>query len=79
MFSNTHKAKYCIGLNSGTDALMMGLWASGIKKGDEVIQPTISFIATVGATVHIGAKPIFCDVGNDGLIDPEKIEEKNYQ
>lgn len=70
------KAKYCIGLNSGTDALMMGLWASGIKKGDEVIQPAISFIATVGATVHVGAKPIFCDVRSDGLIDPEKIEEK---
>ena len=47
------KAKHCIGLNSGTDALMMGLWASGIKKGDEVIQPAISFIATVGATVHV--------------------------
>ncbi|MDC3096444.1 DegT/DnrJ/EryC1/StrS family aminotransferase [Alphaproteobacteria bacterium] len=70
------KAKFCIGLNSGTDALMMGLWAAGIKKDDEVIQPAISFIATVGATIHIGAIPIFCDVNNDGLIDVSKIESK---
>ena len=30
-------SRYCLGLNSGTDALMMSLWSSGIKKGDEVI------------------------------------------
>lgn len=73
---NYTKAKYCIGLNSGTDALMMALWAGGVQKDDEVIQPCISFVATAGATVHIGAKPIFCDVGQDGLIDPDKIEAK---
>ena len=69
----TH-SKHAISLNSGTDALMMALWASGIKKDDEVIQPVISFIATTGATVHVGAKPIYCDVGPDQLIDPDKIE-----
>lgn len=69
-------AKHCIGLNSGTDGIMMGLWAAGIKKGDEVIHPPISFIATTGAIHHIGATPVYCDVGEDSLIDPEKIEEK---
>ena len=69
-------AKHCIGLNSGTDGIMMGLWAAGIGKGDEVIHPPISFIATTGAIHHVGATPVYCDVGEDSLIDPGKIEEK---
>ena len=67
--------KYCLGLNSGTDALMMSLWALGIKKGDEIITTPISFIASAGAIAHLGAKPVFVDVGNDLNIDPNKIEK----
>ena len=67
--------KYCVSLNSGTDALMMALWAAGIGAGDEVIVPNISFVATVGAAVHVGATPVICDVGVDFLIDPTKIED----
>lgn len=66
-------AKYCVGLNSGTDAIMIALWANQIGKGDEVIIPTISFFATVGAVVHVGATPIFCDVRADLNIDPTQI------
>ena len=69
-------ASHCVGLNSGTDALMMSLWSCGIKKGDEVIHPAISFIATTAAIVHVGAKPVFAEVKYDGLIDPEKLLEK---
>ena len=70
-------AKYCLGLNSGTDALMMSLWASGIKKGDEVITTPISFIASIGAIVHIGAIPVFVDVCLDtGCLDPIDVERK---
>lgn len=72
---NYTNVKHCISLNSGTDALMMALWASGIKKGDEIIQPPISFVATTGATMHVGAKPVYCDVGEDQLIDVNKIEK----
>lgn len=68
--------KYCLTLNSGTDALMMALWAIGIKKGDEVITSAISFIATVAAIVHVGAKPVFVDVKDDLNIDENKIQEK---
>ena len=70
------KAKYCLGLNSGTDALMMSLWALGIGKGDEVITSPTSFIATVGAITHVGAKPVFVDVKEDFNIDENKIIEK---
>ena len=67
---------YCLTLNSGTDALLMALWALGIKKGDEVITSTISFIATAAAIAHVGAKPVFIDVKDDLNIDENKIEEK---
>jgi dTDP-4-amino-4,6-dideoxygalactose transaminase len=67
--------KYCLSLNSGTDALMMALWALGIKKGDEVITSAVSFIATAGSIAHIGAKPVFVECGTDLNIDPEKIEK----
>jgi dTDP-4-amino-4,6-dideoxygalactose transaminase len=68
--------KYCLGLNSGTDALMIALWALGIGKGDEVITSPTSFVATIGAIIHVGAKPVFVDVADDLNIDPLKIEEK---
>ncbi|MEE2746806.1 MAG: DegT/DnrJ/EryC1/StrS family aminotransferase [Pseudomonadota bacterium] len=64
----------CVSLNSGTDALMMALWGAEIGRGDEVIVPNISFIASVGAIVHVGATPVICDVGNDFLIDVKKLE-----
>ena len=66
--------KYCLGLNSGTDALMMALWSIGIKKGDEVITTPISFIASAGAIAHLGAKPVFVDIGDDLNINPKNIE-----
>jgi len=68
------QTRFALGLNSGTDALMLALKAFGIKPGDEVITAPNSFIATAGAIVACSAKPVFVDVGQDYLIDPEKIE-----
>ena len=67
-------SKFCLTVNSGTDALVCCLIASGVKRGDEVITPPNSFIASTGAIVHIGAIPVFVDVLDDQNIDPEKIE-----
>jgi len=71
---NIVKSKHAIALNSGTDALTLGLHLLGVKAGDEVITPPNSFIASTGVIVHLGAKPIFVDVKDDQLIDPTKIE-----
>mgnify|MGYP001207413035 CR=1 FL=1 len=70
------KIKHCVCLNSGTDALVMALFALGIKKDDEVITVSNSFIASVSSIVHIGAKPIFVDIDESLNIDTSKIESK---
>ena len=68
-------SRYCLGLNSGTDALMIALWALGVGKGDEVIIPAISFFATAGAVAHVGAVPRFCDVTPDYNLDVDFAEQ----
>jgi dTDP-4-amino-4,6-dideoxygalactose transaminase len=67
--------KYCVTLNSGTDALILGMIAAGIGPGDEVITPPNSFVASTAAIIHVGAKPIFVDVRGDQNIDPGLIEK----
>lgn len=67
--------KYAVAVNSGTDALFLSLKALGIGAGDEVITVAHTFIATIQAIVHCGATPVLVDVGEDGLMDMEKVKE----
>ncbi len=74
--SNFLKVKECVALNSGTDALILALSLTGVRKGDEVITPPNSFIASSAAIAHIGAVPVFADVKDDQNINPKEIEKK---
>ena len=70
-------SKYCIAVNSGTSALHLSLIALGIKEGDEVLLPSISFVASAAAITYVGAKPVFVDINyDDWLIDVNKIEKQ---
>ena len=69
--------KYCIGVGNGLDALMLALKALGVGKGDEVIVPSNTYIATALAVTYVGATPVFVEPDiRTYNIDPTKIEEK---
>lgn len=67
--------RYAVALNSGTDALILGMRALGIGPGDEVVTPPNSFVASTAAIMHVGAKPVFADVLPDQNIDPQKVAD----
>ena len=76
-FAKYCKADYCVGCGNGLDALMLTLKALGIGKGDEVIVPSNTFIATALAVTYVGATPIFVEPDiNTFNINPSLIEEK---
>jgi len=76
-FASYCGAKHCIGVSSGTNALLLSYLALGIKSGDEVIAIPSTFIATTGPLGLIGAKPVFVDIDPQTyLINPDEIVSK---
>lgn len=74
-FAEVIGRQYAVGVNSGTDALFLSLKALEVDPGDEVITAPNTFIATAGAIVAVGAKPVFVDVLEDYTINPALIEQ----
>jgi dTDP-4-amino-4,6-dideoxygalactose transaminase len=72
-FAKLCASRYAVGVGTGTDALFLALKAIGVGPGDEVISAPNSFIATTGAIVAAGARPVYVDVGEDFCIDPTLI------
>jgi len=73
-FAQKCGATHAVAVSSGTAALHAMLASSGIGKGDEVIVPPLTFVASVNAAVYVGATPVFADVDSESLLlDPESV------
>lgn len=68
-------SKYALAVSSGTTALHTALVVLGIKAGEEIIVPTVTFIATANAVRYVGAHPIFMDCDDYLNIDVNKVKE----
>ena len=75
-FRKLVRSKFAIGVSNGTSAIHLALRSLGIKKGDEVIIPDFTFIATANAVLQCGAKPVLADIDTTLNISPKSIEEK---
>ena len=75
-FAEFTRTKHAFGVANGTAALHLALLAAGCGPGDEVILPSLNFVAAANAIGHTGATPVFCDiVGPDDLnLDPADVE-----
>lgn len=70
-------AKYAVAVSNGTAALHMACYAAGIKSGDEVLVPAITFAASANCVLYCGGKPVFIDIDEKTYnMDIGKIEEK---
>jgi dTDP-4-amino-4,6-dideoxygalactose transaminase len=69
-------AKHAVAVSSGTAALHLACLAVGLEPGDEVIVPSLTFVATAAAVRYVGARPIFADITSldDPTLSPERVE-----
>src|SRR5271167_3106084 len=74
-FARFTGAAHAVAVNSGTAALHLALEAAGIKAGDEVLVPTMTFAATAEVVIQLGARPVLVDCVSDTLnVDPAALE-----
>ena len=75
-FTQLCEVQFAVGVNSGTDGLILALHALGVGFGDEVITSPNSFVASSSCISWVGARPVFVDVKEDYNIDFTQIEDK---
>jgi len=69
--------KYALTTNNGTAALHSGLFAAGVRPGDEVLVPSFTWVATAAAILQCGAVPMFCDIDPKTLcVDPADMAKR---
>lgn len=79
-FAEKIGSRHVLVYNSATSATFSAVEILGIKKGDEVIIPSVNFIGCANAVIKVGAKPVFCDVDPDYFhVTPEEIEDKRTE
>ncbi|MGH2612167.1 MAG: DegT/DnrJ/EryC1/StrS family aminotransferase [Rhabdochlamydiaceae bacterium] len=77
LLANYIGTNYCLTFNSGTSALHAALLVMGIKKGDEVISPSFTFIATSNSALMVNAVPRFVDIEEETCgLDPIKLKNQ---
>jgi dTDP-4-amino-4,6-dideoxygalactose transaminase len=74
-FATFTGAGHAVAVANGTAALHLALLAAGCGRGDEVVVPSLNFIAAANAIVHTGAAPVFCDIAGpeDLNLDPDDL------
>lgn len=70
-------AEYCVTVNHGSTALESAFYSVGVGPGDEVITPTIGYIGAYAGALHLGARPVFCEIDPETLLpDPDDVEAR---
>ncbi len=70
------EARYCLGMNSCTSALLTGLWAAGIGQGCEVIVPGYMFVGSIASIAYAGAIPVLAEIDESLTLDPVDVERR---
>jgi len=70
-------AEYCLTLDHGSTALASAFYAVGVGPGDEIILPTVAYLGSYAGALHLGARPVLCEIDPQTLlIDPQDAERR---
>jgi dTDP-4-amino-4,6-dideoxygalactose transaminase len=74
-FASYHGVESCVGVGSGTDAIILALRALGLGAGDEVVTGAHTFSGVISAMLQAGVRPVLADPGPSGLLDAASVEQ----